>query len=538
MPEPTWLQRAAVPSLFTALTAIMTWPQPVVLATQAADHHDVLFNLWRLRWIAHALATSPARLFDGNIFHPEPLALTLSDAILVQGVLGAPLFWLGLPPVLVHNLLLLGAIVASATGMFVLARHLTGSTAGAIAAGVVFAFAPYRVEHYMHMELQWAVWLPWAFWALQRTIDTASIRFGLLTGLFVALQVLSSIYYGVFLALILPVVALLQLLPRPWPQSLAILKSLTLGAVLAAALAGIYAVPYSRTSARVDERTTVEVTRYSAKPKDYLIATAGNLLYADRGDGLPERRLFPGFVAPLLALVGLLLVVPRPAIVAYVVGGVVAFEISLGMYGLIYPFLYERFGIFQSLRAPARASIFCLLVLGVLAAHGSATLISSAGERLKTALGGALVAAMLLEYWVAPIALVPVHNRPPALYAWLAGQPPGVVAEFPMAPSSNLPGPDPVYAYMSTFHWQPLLNGYSGYYPRPHLQRLDVLTRFPDPRAIARLREYDVRYVVVHPARYDGALGQQALEGALAAGLGRVAEFDDGHGRAVVFQIR
>ena len=57
-----------------------------------------------------------------------------------------------------------------------------------------------------------------------------------------------------------------------------------------------------------------------------------------------------------------------------------------------------------------------------------------------------------------------------------------------MAPSSNLPGPDPVYAYMSTFHWQPLLNGYSGYYPRPHLQRLDVLTRFPDPRAIARLR--------------------------------------------------
>ena len=191
----------------------------------------------------HALATSPARLFDGNIFHPEPLALSLSDAILVE-CCRAPLFWLGLPPVLVHNLLLLGAIVASATGMFVLARHLTGSTAGAIAAGVVFAFAPYRVEHYMHMELQWAVWLPWAFWALQRTLDTASIRFGLLTGLFVALQVLSSIYYGVFLALILPVVALLQLLPRPARQSLAILKSLTLGAVLAAALAGIYAVPY------------------------------------------------------------------------------------------------------------------------------------------------------------------------------------------------------------------------------------------------------------------------------------------------------
>ena len=185
--------------LFTALTAIMTWPQPLVMSTHAVSHHDVLFNLWRLRWIAHALATSPRRLFDGNIFYPERNALTLSDAMLFEGILAAPLFWLGLPPMLVHNLLLLGALVASAWGMFVLAEHLSGSRAAGVAAAIVFAFAPYRFEHYMHMELQWAMWIPWAFWALQRTIETGAVKFGVLTGIFTSLQVLSSIYYGMFL---------------------------------------------------------------------------------------------------------------------------------------------------------------------------------------------------------------------------------------------------------------------------------------------------------------------------------------------------
>ena len=115
--------------------------------------------------------------------------------------------WLGLPPVLVHNLLLLGAIVSSAVGMFVLARHLTGSAGAGVVAGMVFAFVPYRFEHYMHMELQWTMWMPWAFWALHRTFETRSWKFGLLTGLFVSLQMLSSIYYGVFLAMLLGVIA-------------------------------------------------------------------------------------------------------------------------------------------------------------------------------------------------------------------------------------------------------------------------------------------------------------------------------------------
>src|SRR4029453_9827749 len=114
----------AVTVLFVLLTAIMTWPQALVLKTHALDHQDVFFNLWRLRWIAHALSTSPTDLFNGNIFQPERGVLAYSDAMLVEGILAAPLLGAGCPPVLVHKLMLLSAIVPPAVGISVPARHL------------------------------------------------------------------------------------------------------------------------------------------------------------------------------------------------------------------------------------------------------------------------------------------------------------------------------------------------------------------------------------------------------------------------------
>ena len=60
------LALAAVGAIFTALTVLMTWPQARELATRAADHQDVYFNMWRLGWFAHALASSPSTLFQAN----------------------------------------------------------------------------------------------------------------------------------------------------------------------------------------------------------------------------------------------------------------------------------------------------------------------------------------------------------------------------------------------------------------------------------------------------------------------------------------
>src|SRR3954468_22533285 len=201
---------------FTVLTCGMMWPEVRHIGDSAVPHWDIYFNMWRLQWIAHALATSPTHLFDANIFYPEPRTLLFSDAMLVQGVIAAPLIWLGVRPVLVHNLMLLGAIVFSAMAMFALVRYLTGSRGAALLAGTIFAFAPYRFEHIMHMELQWTMWTPLAFLALHRTFDTGRLRHGLVLGAAVVLQMLSSVYYGVFLATLLTAASVTLQIGRPW----------------------------------------------------------------------------------------------------------------------------------------------------------------------------------------------------------------------------------------------------------------------------------------------------------------------------------
>ena len=533
-----WRHPLAITTFFIAATALMTWPQVRHLATHAPAHQDVFFNLWRLRWFAHALITSPANLFNGNQFYPEEGVLAYSDALLVEGFLAAPLLWAGLPPMLVHNLVLLGAIVASGAGMYTLARHLSGSVAGGLAAGLVFAFAPYRFDHYMHMELQWVMWSPWAFWALQRTLEGGGWRFGALTGLFVALQVASSVYYGVFLAVLITVVGGVQLVLLQRQAMLRAAGGLALGGVLAGALVAAYAVPYSAASRKVGMRHLHETTMFSARPRDYRVATESNLLYGtDRGRH--ERMLFPGLLAPVLGLIGLLLVPPRAAIIVYLLGLILAFELSLGMYGQFYPWLREHAGVFRGLRAPARASIFFLMFLGVLAAWGFAAVSRTLSPRARQLFAAGVIGALFLEYWVAPLKLEAYPNTPPPLYEFLRRQPKAVVAEFPMPMPDRLPGHEPRYAYMSTFHWMPLLNGYSGYYPPSYVRRLRALEDFPSTESLQYLRQEGARYIVVHSGGYHPKERDRIVQTlTLEHGLPLLGDFEDGWGEVAVFRLR
>lgn len=524
---------------FALLAVVLTWPQALHLGTRAVDHQDVYFNMWRLGWVAHAL-TSSDDVFGGNVFHPEPRVLTYSDALIVEALLGAPLLWAGLPPVLVHNVLLLGGIVLSGVALALLCRHLTGSTAAGIVAGTVFAFAPYRFDHYMHLELQWAVWAPLAFLALERTIATASWRWGLATGVAIALQVLSSIYYGIFLATLLAPVAVLRLLPRPagWLRTLA---SLAAGAALGAALTIPYAIPYLETREQLGGRSREEIVTYSARPADYLVATPANALY---GDPTPrrsrtERRLFPGFAAVLLALTALMLRRPSLTVYVYVLALVAAFEMSLGVDSYLYNWLSSGLAMFDALRAPARLGIFVLLFLGVLAAYGYAAIEQTLARRWRPLLAIGTTAIMAAEYWTVPLRLIPYPNEPPPLYAWLAEQPRGTLAELPLPAHDALPGHDARFMYLSTFHWLPTINGYSGFYPQSYLGRLARLATFPDVTAIRQLANAGVTYVVVHPWAYPDGRGEEIL-----TSVGQdpafipLGSFESGQGSAHVYRLR
>jgi len=524
--------------LFVVLTVAMTWPQARSIATEATPHQDVYFNMWRLEWFAHAMATHPAHLFDTNIFFPETDTLALSDAMLVEGSVAAPFAWIGIRPVLLHNLLLLGAIAFSGAAMFALARYLTGSRAAGIVAGIVFAFAPYRFEHIMHMEMQWTMWMPLAFLALHRTLDTGKMKYGLATGLCTALQMLSSIYYGIFLVALIALAAVLLIVPDRRVGFKEAVKPLVVGAVLAMLVSAAYARPYMRVHERTGDRPMSDVEQFSARPSSYLSATPNNWLYGGRkgrGAGL-ERRLFPGTIALLLATAGVLLVPPSRRVIVYLILLVAAFEMSLGFDSYLYTFLYQHVTVFRGLRALARLGAFVLMFVAVLAAYGYRILVEGRGPAARLAVLAAVGLLMLVEYHVT-LDLVPYPNQPPPIYRVLAQLPRGVVIEFPVPPLGSLPGDDAEYVYMSTFHWFPLANGYSGVYPASYLARLEHLHEFPSVTSLNQLRADNVRYVIVHKGAYSESLRSRIETELALAGMAGLGSFSDGGGVATLYRM-
>ncbi len=494
--------------LFAVLTVAMTWPQARDLRA-VPDPGDPLFSTWRLAWIAHQLPRDPLHLFDANAFYPERATLAYSDGVLLPALVSAPLFWLGAHPLTVYNLLFLSAFALSGAAMFAFVWSETRSMAAGAVAGCIFGFYPYRFEHYSHFELQMAMWLPLALLALHRVIRASRVRDGVLLGLIVAAQTWSCIYYGVFLVTFLvPVWAVLAVGWRRRPA----VRPLAAAVLVAGGLVLPLAPPYLHNRAAVGERTVGEVRFYSATPGSYLAAHPTSAVYGElleRGGG-PERQLFPGIVPIVLTVVALW--PPLSAVrIAYAVGLALAWELSLGLNGFLYPLLYRFLPVYHGLRAPARFSIFVGLALAALAGLAVARIVTWFGSRRAgPAVAATLAAVVLFEYHPA-LALAPPPAPDRQVYALFAGGPPVVLLELPLAGKGwgddarqpGAVGDDAPYLYFSIWHWQKLLNGSSGFFPRSYMDLTRKMRNFPDDSSVAYLRSRGVDYLVLHGRFYD-----------------------------------
>ena len=99
----------------------------------------------------------------------------------------------------------------------------------------------------------------------------------------------------------------------------------------------------------------------------------------------------------------------------------------------------------------------------------------------------------------------PFDYRPftgiPRLYALLADQPHVVLAEVPFYPRQAV-FENAEYVLNSTTHWQPLMNGYSGYTPASYVDYANVFWYFPRDYAIDAMKRAGVTHVMVHPDRF------------------------------------
>jgi len=520
--------------LYAALTVPWLSPFSLHIRDYIWDPGDSFLNAWALAWDWRALTSAPLSLFDANIFWPAAHSLAFSEHLIVQALMAAPVLAVTGNPLLAHNLLLLASFPLAGLGTYLLVKRLTGSFWAGLLAGFFFAFCPYRILQATRLQVSTIQWLPFAFLFLHRWLESRRWRDIVGLSLFYVLQGLSCGYWALYLTISLGL-ALFIVLPAHgrWRERLT-WEQLALFAGLSTAMMLPFFMPYL--DARADmgfARDLEEVRFYSASLEHYLSAPASNALWGPLlyPLGRAEGHLWAGATAPLLALLGLFWPGPadrRPQTRwLYLSLALAAFVLSLGpevtaggreLFHGPYRLLYEHFPGFGGLRTAARWGLFFWFFAAVLAGLGLSGLLARLSSgKLRALAILVLAAALAVELW--PTAIrgqgpQPIPGRLPPFVAWLKAQPgQGAVLHLPL----DSPRKNSFFTYISAYHFRPLLNGYSGYFPRGHQALGSLLTVPPSRELIADLARAGVRWVLVHRGHLSDPAQGPNIIGALEA---------------------
>lgn len=524
----TWSGRLVLGLL---LAVVMTWPMARKFDRAARlNFGDGEWSVWNVTWVAHALTTSPADLFQANIFHPDRDTLAYSESNVVTGALGVPFHLLsGGNPYATHNGAILTALVLAFVFAWALAETLGASAATAAVFAVAFTYCPYLFARTAHIQLMMTFGLPLALQAFHRVVDRPTALRGAWLGATLAIQALACAYFGIFAGLTVGLGTLLYAYTRGHWRSRAYWTAIGLGAVVSVGLVAPFFLPYIRVQKELGfTRLLEDAAMYSADWQAWLASSAWAhrwmLPWLERWNEV----LFPGFLLPVLGLAGLWVglttrkgrlgeaPLPAPAdsplspahrretTIFYGLVGLIAFWASFGPKAGLYTLLYHTIPVFTFLRAPGRFGILVVLALGVLTLVALQAWLESWKARTRNLVGGLLALAVLGEYVTAPIRLEDAPPSVPEAHLRLATLPRGPVVELPFwYIRSDFPR-HARYMLLSTYHWQPLVNGYSDHIPRWFRDEVIRISSFPTAESLQLVVDrHQAKYAIFHSRYYD-----------------------------------
>ena len=495
-------RRLAALALFVALTVLHTWPlasAPATLGRQ--DNADAQLNAWALAWVAHALPTQPLHLFDANIFHPDRFTLAYSEHLFVQGVMGAPLAWLGASPPLLLNLMIMAGLALTGWATCLVLHRWLDDWPSAVLGGSLAAFNTHLLTRMGHVQAMHVEFLPFVLLSLDRVLDDPRPREAVRLGLWFTLQSLCSVY--LMAMTVIAVVAGALVRAGEWLTRERFARFAGAAAIaggLAALLCFPFLWPYMQIRSQQGvTRPMDEVALYSADLWTY-VTSASRLHYAlwSHKHFRAADAMFPGVTPLLLSLVTVFSGIAwrdcraRMLVAMGVAGVVLSFGANLPGYSV----LHAVFPLLQGTRATSRFGYLGLVAVAGLAAFGLAHLRRRMPPRAAAIVGVTAVLLVTAESLRAPMGYT-VFEGIPAAYDLLAHERDAVVIEFPWV-SSRYISRNGAYVLASTRHWKPLVNGYSGFVPASYERHNELFRSFPDDTAVENLRREGITHIVVH----------------------------------------
>ena len=293
---------------YLAAALVFTWPLAAGLTRDIPwDLGDSLLNAWILAWDAERMLRvlsgdvgAIRGFWNANIFYPEPLTLAYSEHLFAQALQILPVYALTGNIILSYNVLFLSTFVLSGLGMFLFVREVTGSPRAAFAAGLIYAFAPYRVPQFSHLQVMSSQWMPFVLYGLRRYFVTRRAAALIGAGTALLAQNLSNGYFLLFFAPFALAYALYEIATRNLWQDVRVWAALSATAIAVSALTLPFLLPYLELRRLgFGPRTLNEVKSFSADVFSYWTSPAESHLWGTLVRAYPkaEGDLFLSFGA-------------------------------------------------------------------------------------------------------------------------------------------------------------------------------------------------------------------------------------------------
>jgi hypothetical protein len=466
-----WRQHSGAAIAFVVLAIAFTWPLAPNLDRVVATPGDPLLNIYILDWDWWGTFHQPLSLYQAPAFYPAKWSLAFSENMYAIAVLLFPLRAAGVGAVSAYNMAMLAGFALSGFGAYVFGRRLTGSFTAGMAAGVFYAFVPFRFIHLVHIQHVWGGWLPLLLAALLAYHERPTWKRGWIVAAIFVLNALTNIHYLFFGAFAAGVTALLLIRREQWRELAVPMLAALLFLVPFLAPYAIAAKLYGM------ERGAEEVLRYSAVPRDWLPGAATD----------PERQLWPGALSVIVGLLAFVVARRERAKLSLAVLWIaIGFAGSHGLNFVFHEFLYGAVPGFRAIRAAARWAVIAYI--------GQAILIALFTAAIARRYRWAVPVAFALSLWSAPVLWFVIDPHTPPVYTWLAMQDVNAIAELPMDVFSS----DFEYLLHATVHRKKFVNAIWGRDEFPRLSR--ALT----DEYVDALRRVHVELVIVHSDRYGG----------------------------------
>lgn len=515
--------RESLVAFVVALVAAIasTWPLATRLSTGARDRVDVLYEAWLIDWIGHA-ATSSARVFDPNLFHPAPAAATGADPLLGVALPLAPLRFMGFGPLAVHNIGLLMAIAFTAAAGYACGRVMTGARAAGVVVAAALAFGPVFTTEGGHIQIIACAGLPLAVLGAWLVVDAAraarpSTGAVALLSASLAWQITVSFYVTFYAA----IAAALVLVTQARHLRRADLVRLAIGGAAFALIAVPLVMQYRRRPEPVPSLGEA-LARVGPLSGDFVhthpkLLVWGGLLGRGSGWFALTGGAFPGLAIVAGAVFGAGYAWRSRDAAVRRVGGVAAVLVGAGAVLALgaapsgprrftpWRFAMQLVPPLRGLRAANRGIVVALVGLALLAALG----VSWIAPRLRlppTAVAAGLAFLIVLEglgSWggtpqveIREVDTYLAHDSSAGAVLYLPVPLGDVASVFEWSQAE--------VAFRTTAHHRATVNGYGSYVPDSYFAMKRAVASLPDDASLAALRDLGVRFVVVDRAAAVG----------------------------------